>query len=912
MCSFVTTLGRPYNHQEIGGSGAENIRVESGRPVYISPALKPLDRFYQEIEHPSPGADGPDSYYDLILREKVPLIYHDSPESESVLPAPKMFTQKGEFSQAVNGWYDHCRQYFAGVQMPYSVSSSYWLPEPPKIFSEEEKKSSARFRTFKAGLWPLLPANYMDMLDTILEGRPINPDEEFSEQIPKREIIYHKHHMTQDRQWMSQMVPAEPKPIAYDSYEEYERAYRNWASLARSGIEIPIMDSREFASIAALDAVDKGSRPADAEVEHQTMPSNLGWQWVPETVIAKPQMIEDCLGKLLKEVTNGEIKRSFGNERDTVMVFGVNRNEFLKNLEETGVYPAEEYPPSRAFPTGVHWGTVTKDIECVKSMISSASTFDLSLIERIIEYELSPEQYDELLSMTVNKNKFAVIVSGILMNVNTIRALTKLCERADHYRFRISYLLNSLFRNDRNTKVISVLLEEDNIDLLDSVVRWLNLTSPYSEPLIEKTHSTSVALHKINKVYLLSTFMSIMRNQSGDRFYKDAREPCRRLSVQLGKAFENPQILELIRNAQEGDELYRILVMLTQTHSKEIQKVILGTDFMKWISIGKPRVFLMGSIAHSNCVTHACEMLLLSIAQKQLDAKELIKGLTSYAADLLSMVVKELTVTCEECHYSLTGQLLLPLVETALLSDREEVAPLIVPLATLLCSRKFISNWGDTSFQPLLMRVICHCCEILSRSTAILYRERIHALILLAKDESCCFAMSQVPMFIETLVKHLGDDDVNVMNTTWHLFNNITTYPKVVKEILAGSASKSLTDMIDNENNVEALKRFLLFSISVWEMTETPDVCVLLANLMLNKAGKIACLVKTRVTRFEDYPQVIDAIGNYYRAIQRMKVPGTQQFIDAIFTHFSSTITGLQAPERSSTSRRKSPRYSNP
>ena len=914
MSSCLTTLGRSYKHPEIQEGGSQEMKVESGRPVYISSTMKPLNRFYQEITATPDAGDGPPSYFDLFAYETVPLIYHDNPDAELVLPAPKMFTQKEEFTEAVFGWYDHCCRYFGGALLPQPVSSSFWLPEPPKIFSGEEKKSSARFRTFKAALWPLLPNNYMDMLDSILEAKPINPDEEFREQVPKREVIYHKHHMTQENQWMAQLVPPEPEPIAYDSFEEYQLAFRNWARVANASMEIPLMESREFVTIAALDVVDQGAGSFEVDETRGWFPSGNNWKWVPERVITQPQMIEASLARLFKEMNNEEKRDKPGNEVKAVTVFGVDRETFVQNIQEVGVYGTNDGRQKR--PGDVHWGLVRDNVEELKKMMANATSYDFSLIRQLLSNELSPAQYDDVLAVKVNENKFAVFISGVLTNVAVFRNLITISNLTESYRYRIGYMLTALFKNDPNTKAMAVLAQQDSCELLDALVRFLNLSSPYSEPIIEPTKSSIKALQKINKCYLLSVFLSIMRQYAGARFYQDAREPCRKLSLQLVKAFENQQIVEPFQQAQVDDEdMYRALMMLLETHSKEIQKGVLGYNFMKWVAFGQPRVRLMLSMAHSSCLTMACEMLIMGITQKKIDTKELVNGLTFHTADLLTMVLKELISTCEESHFTVTGQVFLPLVETALLSDREEVATLIVPLATLLCSKHFVSNWGDTSFQPLLMRVICRACEVLSKSTSTLYRERIQALVLLAQDESCCFAMSQVPLFIETLVTHLADSDVNVMNKTWNLFDNMTMYPKVVKEILSGSASlkKRLADMIDLENNVEALKRYLLFSIRVWEMTDAPGVCELMCNIMASKVGQIACLVKTRVSRFKDYPQMVDVIGNYYRAVQRMRGQGTQQFIDTLFTHFSSTIVGLQ-PERmvQAGRRSKTARVSNP
>jgi hypothetical protein len=169
------------------------------------------------------------------------------------MPGPHQFNSCEEYTVALRSWYTRAQRFFGFALLPVPVSGLFHLPEPPKIFTKEEKSDAGRFRTFKANQWPLLPENYLDMLSRVLTGAAVPPDESFAHQIPKREVIYYKHHLSASPQPLADLLPWEPLPHLYDTYADYERPFRNWASLCHSSLLGPLIPVREFESIVAID-----------------------------------------------------------------------------------------------------------------------------------------------------------------------------------------------------------------------------------------------------------------------------------------------------------------------------------------------------------------------------------------------------------------------------------------------------------------------------------------------------------------------------------------------------------------------------------------------------------------------------------------------------------------------------------
>ncbi|KAH0788597.1 hypothetical protein GPJ56_007279 [Histomonas meleagridis] len=224
-------------------------------PLYIDSAQNVYDKFYNKIEHLNINSDK--LYEDSITLEKIPAVYDVNADIDLEFPNPENYFSKEEYTSAVNKWYELAKYHYSTLRLPFPVSGQFYLPQMPKIWSKEEAKLplNNRFKTFKVDTWNLLPTNYNEMLRLLFLNHPIDPEEQFPEQVPHRPAILHKHHITSDLQWQCQLIPKEPEAISYDSFTEFEETFVRWATLASSSIRHPMIPPNQFENIASLDVI---------------------------------------------------------------------------------------------------------------------------------------------------------------------------------------------------------------------------------------------------------------------------------------------------------------------------------------------------------------------------------------------------------------------------------------------------------------------------------------------------------------------------------------------------------------------------------------------------------------------------------------------------------------------------------
>ncbi|KAH0785393.1 hypothetical protein GPJ56_010804 [Histomonas meleagridis] len=178
-----TTLSYKYDFIEIP-EHEQNEQVGGMEvPVYISPKKTPLDKYYNSIEGTIFATSNAKPVINCFTQDKFLPIFRPQDQPDlSTVPNPKNYASFHDFSMAFEQWYRKAIVFFSPVILPNPLSGEFYLISMPKIFERDERNNPGRFRTFKPELWPLLPQNYLDMVDKIYDSNSkIDPDELFKE-----------------------------------------------------------------------------------------------------------------------------------------------------------------------------------------------------------------------------------------------------------------------------------------------------------------------------------------------------------------------------------------------------------------------------------------------------------------------------------------------------------------------------------------------------------------------------------------------------------------------------------------------------------------------------------------------------------------------------------------------------------
>jgi hypothetical protein len=882
--SCLTTLQKPFQpltsiplYSQTHVSGQET-------PVYISPEGDPLSKFYEQIELPVEAVPPCGNFiFSIITHDHISLVFRPQESLDLRMPPPHGFDSLDEYAAVLRDWYARALRYFGMALLPSTLTGVFHLPEPPKIFTKEEKADAGRFRTFKANLWPLLPQNYLDMLDRVFKQAQVEADEPFANQIPKREVIYYRHHLSPQPQWLAQLLPAEPRAELYDSYEDFARAYRNWAGLAQASLHTPIIPVREFATIAAIDifrptkAVPKRIVPADGRVlkVSEICPHPRRYPMSSVAQFEAPAKFPDSVGLGGPPCPPPDLA--------PLEVFGVNATEFMTEHRRFG-YSLASLQHGEALPRAVlHSSGGTAVVSEVTSMLMAAISYDFSLVRKMIDADLGPRQFDEVMRFEINGARSCGFISQVLNSAGAIRQLTSLSRISEAYRFRVSFLLAAIFRNDSTTPLPKMLLNPANLDALHRTVTAVNLTSLYRVPLLPVLTTPNRLYQTINRFYLLTTLMAVMRDCQNGQWYQDALDPCRDMAREIGDALLTRA--DQLRPAEPGKDAYSAMLMVFASGGFQPTRILLGYNFLNWMGVR-----LLMRVEHSRTVIIAARAFLVGVSER------VYEPLLDWVAKLSPHVISFIESACGalrrqalECGIRVPSLAMASLFDAILSTDSGEVDQLILPIAHLMCDKRVMVNFFDKAYQQRLRASVCWLCQQMPRAAAAHYKVRMEALTLFAHDEAMCYEMTLASGFSAFVVSHLSQTESRLIPVNWGFFVIYAGHPRVIQEILNGQAGTILATIVSTEC-IPILRRFFQFSINLWR-TQLPAIVAKFCDLMMGSLGRLTAVFRTRKAMFKEDPGMVTLVEDYAGTIAHLQAPGAERFIEAFKKYMETDLS---------------------
>jgi hypothetical protein len=566
-------------------------------------------------------------------------------------------------------------------------------------------------------------------------------------------------------------------------------------------------------------------------------------------------------------------------------VFGVNRAKFLHEHQALG-YSVATVERGVPIPIAVsHPSGGTANVDDICSMLMAAISYEFSLVRQILDADLSPQQFNEVMKFEINGSRVCAFFSQILNSAGAIRQLTNLAPISEAYRFRVSFLLAAIFRNDPTTPLPKTLMGPGCLDALHRTVSSLNFTSLFRVRLVPQTRDVTRFHQTINRFYLVSTLLSIMSDCESAQWYQNAQDGCRDLAREVGEALVTH--VDQLRQSEPGSDAYASLLMLFASESTQLTRMLLGPDCLKWM---RPRLLMR--VEHSRAIVQAARAVLIGISER------VYEPLGDWAMEMPPHVISFLESACGSLRRQAVetgvrvGSLsVMSLFDAVLSTNRPLTERLVLPIARLISDRRVMAGFTDQAYQQRITASMCWLCGTLSSVVPVVYKIRMQALALFAHDEAICFSMCGLRGFSAFVIGHLADTESSMIPVNWGFFAVYAGHTRVIQEILWSPAGAALAAIVTSDCTA-VLRRFLEFSIDLWRR-QPPAIVARFCDAMMSSLGRLTAVYRTRKAMFKDDERMVRLIDEYARTLAQLEPPGAEKLIDAFGTYTETDMAEL-------------------
>lgn len=815
-----TSLGQDYSSFHI--EAKEEIIESDGQhaPCYLGEENQAYDKYYRIIKQPIQLTEEMHEIRkDIFTHREFAQIFNPEEEYKEPIPMPLTFNTYKEYYMALSEWHYRKIKQYSSALLPIPINGLLYAPIKAKVFTKEEKANPSRFRTFKAQQWPLLPNNYTEMLQLIEKNEEINPDQEFHEQYPKREVIYMKHHITSSPQWMEQRVPHEPIPEFYDTLEEYELAYKRWATIADEMHRNEIPTIEEMETIAMIDEVEP-VKTATSEPATEVPPCLYDKKFVEfaKNATFTESKIEPILKKFKKPCKDEE-----SSDDEPVyqrFVYGVDPDKFVKDMIDFGMYRPSTSILRPCHPID-HHVYVNGDLSDAERIILNTSEFSLDIITSIIRILISNQDLIQLLKYNVNGAEASEQIFKFLTNKKHLRGFIARTELSQSIKYASSQFLLVVMTQVRDAQPLTVLLE-DNIKLFHSFVNLLCVASSEVHSIYNLFDERNSKYDPIIKGYLFSIIYEIFSKESETSIYDISRAYCQRYSNEIAKLIKNDAIHEQITadlNSNTMNDGTRAALMILNISSPHVHRILFSHSFIEWINeMSKFRngVIFIETLSYSNALD-ALALLITGPLGATIDGH--LEQLTEQACYCIRRILYHLFSLCERINISFNGTNLVKILDNISSSQRECLSVLVAPIAQIIVQKKMISNYKDQSqtFLQILQNSVTKLCNATAQSTNTQFRQQLQALMILSSEKSCSMVMSNSETFMLNVVQHLKSNDSNTMFLSWTFFEQLSKDTHAFRQVTEKEKIRVVFGDIPSAKSNIALRNMLAFSFNIWK-----------------------------------------------------------------------------------------------
>lgn len=866
----------------------------SESPIYLDGKNAAYDRFYRRILDIETALKDEHPPENIFSRDHCSLPPRGDPKNEYEFPNPSDYRTKSDYFFALTNWSRMIQIHYPSVLFPNPLSGEFFLPSLPKIFTKEEENSPAKYKTFKPDLWPLLPANYLCMVSKILSNEKINPDSEFPEKIPKRDPILFKHQMGSDPQWQAQLIPHEPNPILYNSFDEFEQSYLRWGTITYNSLQTPPIPPDRFGKLLNLDVnqqSEDGSAPTLKEIVPESTKNGIFEKYISSAPCRQVRYITTVaiqLNRLAEQLNDPDE----GNEQDLTqdfypsedyLFFGVKSN-FLNEMMNYGTPKLSRNDGSFMRPVGFSQKvTVVPNIDSFAQQIQNCEDIN-EVIREMISYDFTMSDLDKLLSVTIANEPICLVLSR---NPTLIKTILKYRNYTHNHKTRISLFLRAVLKNDESISIVS--LFQNSIPILkDYLQSMADTVQPnWSILEIDRIKYLNPECDDIQQLYLFTQLLYLAGHTISPTLFNTISINCRTLAIAIvGFLSNNPDFVEAIRS--DKDDSFCLLLLLCELSS--INNILLGPQFLIWIN-NKNSPSLVQTIAHGSAMHQAALFLNKNIAELITD-QLLNEQYTNLTINFIMQILKYLLAISKNYSISFKCNHFVEVISKVCMSSNPAVVSLMEPLSSLVLKSKAIifnpfstKSGVESSFETMLYNT----AETLGKSVCTdeldCYIERLKGLIVLSRFESFSLSLAKNESTINAIVQDLNSTNISIMKLSWKLFLSITLHAEACSEVLSYRCIGEMVSAVISSGNIVSLKKLLKFLRD--KMRNQTRLIHEIDEILKNSLGRIVCLYNTRGVVFKTNESVQKLLESFIQEIQNHRNESPKLF-EALTKHMSS------------------------
>lgn len=558
---------------------AQTDAPELNGAVFIDKELVLYDKYYEPVK-----SQADDSTYTLLDK----IFFNENLSIKDFsFPSIELENNKKNYGVSMSSWKLQLEKITNGIILPNIIVSKTFIPSFPSII----EPNTPIYRKFDPAKNPLQPKNLVSLISKITTDKKIDLNENFPQQLPKRDTLQFKHHVAVDKQWQSQLIPAEPNYLLYKTFEEYERAYQNWEEITRKQFEIPqypkVGDFRHIIKVDfAKSQQTEDFRPAKQENEN----NDDRYAWVKKVDFSPG--FDFQLEKLFEPIEKEP------EQKNDYIVFGVNKEEFINDMIQYGVHKESL--------------DASSPVHVFKYLENRVQDVDLTNVEQELhENPLKIFKYDgdlDTMLQSIQQTSGWVLQSTIANNFNnsTLMKLIDIAENSATHFYKVSLLFKKIISNPR---VAACLFNEfKNPEKIDIFYKFIRIALAHAQENVQLyyiQHLRTDLSVAIEQIHFFSLLLDTNLVQVFTELHTNIYEFCRNTLKYISSQLENQiQVIGLWNTAQTddyGEYSYEICALLSM-HSELIYHQLFKDSFSKMLEISEFKVgrYILNSIGYSN------------------------------------------------------------------------------------------------------------------------------------------------------------------------------------------------------------------------------------------------------------------------------------------------------------------------
>ena len=883
---FETTLGSEYGHSF--PKKLPLLQSFEGNPCFIDSKMQLFDKNYKLItkkEKPLVDGKGPFSFEEYAPGAVFPE-FKDLKFTNYI-----EITTIQDYEAYISTWLEKVHKFLYAILPPYCVISKNYVPTRAPLINQK----TPFFRKYDQIKNPLPPRNMLALHTFLLNPEMPNFEQQFSLQIPRREVAKLKHHMTPDPQWQTQCVPSEPIPQLYSEFSDFEESYKRWYVLANDSFTVqPPMEPLQFSKILNLNPVEPMAveeynieyityLQRDQLKEMNKKKSEIDYSWVNDCPNLNGKEIK--LPEILKDIQVQEPKHF-----DTIqnqLVFGVIKEEFINDFLLYGYHR-----PTLNATTSLH---------PFKHLNYYAEDNSEDKVERFIS-NVATETENNLfafLKIPFKLDKTKKIVTNILSGQKTFRFyknfftphnLTTLFEYAaysDQYTIRTASILRYLTTQPLADTVASYLLEPQNLPLLFQFTKLSLCLSDENIELFKIIDDKSNFAITTQQLYLASLILRLSVCQFclpfETVFLNFCHKESRSIAMKLAKSDLANQLWDSLKEENEMSDSTKLLFILESIHSDNILTTLLGNHILTKIielshyKYGRKFLFKLVFSKGGQAATFL-------IKDSQLFTVELCAQIDNMSSYIISLLLDEFSsfLRQRKCYAPLHN--LNDFLTTIMRSYSPVYKPILLSILNIFTYPQLISPNDESYFDGIIGSFIGQVCIQSTFQTNLQLSDALMMLTPLTKIYNYSEHILLNPDFIIKVLNQMSDPSCSkkLLQQLWTIFQGIPTTQDYASRLLSiNSLGNALSPIASSEDPI----LFMNLSDFINKLTTFgPKIMDQAESVLSSSLGRIACTIKNAPKLFALSTKTLHATNQMLSSVMAVDT----SFKKNLTTHLNS------------------------